>query len=79
MRGYKRDKDKRKLDFGQGKQADSVFQKRVYYFLNKRIVILENRGRKEMGLVRKEHVRQEDRLSRACVKLADSKGVKSAQ
>ena len=31
-----------------------------------------------MGLGRKEHIRQEDRLSWACVKLADSKGLKSA-
>ena len=29
LRGYKRDKYKRKLDFGQGKQVDSVFYKRV--------------------------------------------------
>ena len=31
LRGYKRDKDKRKLDFGQGKQVDSVLQKAVIF------------------------------------------------
>ena len=30
----------------------SVFYKRVEYFLDKRIVILENKGRREMGLGR---------------------------
>lgn len=61
----------------------SVFYKSVEYFLDKRIVILENKGRREMWLGGKGQAREEDRQSWAGLKewekLADSKVLKLAQ